>query len=266
MVIEQSAIPPDMGADGNSAPEPDEAQSEMDAEAGSDPSAGRFEARLDADDEVEQDPGSEATPGEHPRRLAGPYAVANLWSSLADLGVPPPPLPTPLRPQLKVFGEGHWGTIESDAHDLYLLRPFLEWIITDWDRRPAFVYSHYGKRRPTSWLTLFVAQGPLAVLTQHIWGGSHTDGVHAAADVAATYHAARLLFRRVEDSPARARLLIHHAGFRQVSSMLDLPPREGDMQLSESDDEMAMRSEGPRRYGSLAELFEAASADLAERP
>jgi hypothetical protein len=198
------------------------------------------------------------------RRLAGPYAVANLWSSLADAGIPPPPLPAHLRPDLVVYGEGHWSTFETDPRSLYRLRPFLEWVICDWDRRPGFVFSHYGRNSPTSFLTLFVAQGPLAVLTQHVWGAAQTDAVHASADIAVTFHATRLLLRRVAGSRAPARLLLHHAGFRQVSTMLDLPPLERAHLKGRgaSAEDNLLHAPSPHRYDSIEQLFEAASAEL----
>jgi hypothetical protein len=205
--------------------------------------------------------------GEGLRRLAGPYAVANLWSHLADAGVPPPPLPAHLRPHLAVYGEAQWGTFATDPRDLYALRPFLEWLICDWDRAPGFVFSHYGRNSPTSFLTFFVAQGPLAVLTQHVWGGTNTDVIHASADIAVTYHATRLLLRRVKGSRAPARLLLHHAGSSDVSTMVDLPALD-------SGDQTRKRAGGaatgpaapasPRRYDSIAALYEAATVELGQ--
>jgi hypothetical protein len=202
---------------------------------------------------------------EQPRRLAGPYAVANLWSHLADAGIPPPPLPALLRPHLVVQGGAQWGTFDTDPRDLYALRPFLEWLLCDWDRRPGLVFSHYGRNSPSSFLTLFVAQGPLAVLTQHVWGGTNTDVIHASADIAVTYHATRLLLRRVAGSRAPARLLLHHAGSRQVSTMVDLPSRDMSDQSGGRDGRVATPpAAGPRRYDSIAALFEAATVELGQ--
>jgi hypothetical protein len=171
-----------------------------------------------------------------------------------------------LRPELVVYGEAHWSTFETDPRDLHALRPFLEWLICDWDRRPGFVFSHYGRNSPTNYLTFFVAEGPLAVLTQHVWGGTNTDVIHASADIAVTYHATRLLLRRVATSRAPARLLVHHAGSRQVSTMVDLPSLEGSDasgKISAGAPEPP-RAPGPRRYDSIAALFEAATVELGQ--
>ena len=108
------------------------------------------------------------------RRLAGPYAVANLWSHLADAGIPPPPLPMHLRPELVVYGEAHWSTFETDPRDLHALRPFLEWLICDWDRRPGFVFSHYGRNSPTNYL--LSRHAPVAAARGHLAGPGAAAG------------------------------------------------------------------------------------------
>lgn len=186
--------------------------------------------------------------------LARNDTIIEMWSRLAEAGVPPPPVPTELVPRIRLVAEGHWATFDVDPLDLFVLRPFVQWAICDWDRRPAFLFGRYDSPARGSMLSLFVARGPVAVIVQHPWDDGELDPVQSAADVAACYEATRLLLKRATPLQPPARQLLHIAVWQDVFTLLDLPEAPEHF-LPEPAEPIY---HAPRRYTCLAELFAAA--------
>jgi hypothetical protein len=187
-------------------------------------------------------------------QLARTSTISDMWATIAEAGIPPPPVPVELVPQVRPVAELHWGTLEVDPLDLYVLRPFVQWAICDWDRRPAFLFGRYNSPSRGSLLTLFVARGPFAVLVQHPWAADDLDPVETAADAAACYTATRLLLDGMATLEPPARRLLHIHVAQDVFTMLDLPEAPEHF-LPEPAEPIY---HAPRRYDSLPELFAAA--------
>ena len=191
-------------------------------------------------------------------RLARTDTIADFWSTLAEAGVPPPPVPTELVPSVRRIHDWHWSTFDVDPLDLYVLRPFVQWAILNWDRQPAFLFGRYDSVASASVLTLFVARGPIAVLAQHPWGDASVDPVLGVAEVAATYEATRLLVDRIAKLEPPARTLLHIASMQDIYTMLDLPEGSGYF-LPEPAEEIL---HAPHQYESMDALFAAALETL----
>lgn len=195
-------------------------------------------------------------PGE---RLARTETMLDFWACLGEAGIPPPPVPAEVLPAVVPRGKWHWGTFDVDPLDLFVLRPFVEWTIVHWDRKPAFLFGRYDSIASSTLLTLFVSRGPVAVLAQHTWREPDADPMAAAADVAATYEASRLLLDTVDQHDGPARLLLHIASAQDVFTLLDLPaPPEYYVP-----EPAEVIQHAPRRFDCLDDLFQAASEFLA---
>lgn len=186
--------------------------------------------------------------------LARTDTISDMWATLAEAGVPPPPVPVELVPKVRPVGDRHWGTFEVDALDLYVLRPFVQWAICDWDRQPAFLFGRYDSPSRGSMLSLFVARGPVAVLVQHPWAVEDVDPVENAAEVAACFEATRILLDRAAVLEPPARRLLNIAIRQDVFTMLDLPEAPEHF-LPEPAEPIY---HAPRRYESVPALFAAA--------
>jgi hypothetical protein len=186
--------------------------------------------------------------------LARTDTISDMWATLAEAGVPPPPVPVELVPKVRPVGDRHWGTFDVDPLDLYVLRPFVQWAICDWDRQPAFLFGRYDSPSRGSTLSLFVARGPVAVLVQHPWAVEDDDPVENAAEVAACFEATRLLLDRAAVLEPPARRLLNIAIRQDVFTMLDLPEAPEHF-LPEPAEPIY---HAPRRYESVPELFAAA--------
>jgi hypothetical protein len=181
--------------------------------------------------------------------------MLEFWAALGEAGIPPPPVPAEVRPAVIPRGNWHWGTFDIDPLDLFVLRPFVEWTVLQWDRKPAFLFGRYDSIASSTLLTLFVARGPVAVLAQHSWREPDADPMAGAADVAATYEASRLFLETVTHLEGPARLLLHVASAQDVFTLLDLPlPSEYFLP-----EPAEMVQHAPRRYDCLDALFQAAS-------
>jgi hypothetical protein len=191
-------------------------------------------------------------------KMARTETISDMWATLAEAGVPPPPVPLEVAPKVRQVANLHWGTFEVDPLDLYVLRPFVEWVICEWDRQPAFLFGRYDSAARASVLTLFVSRGPVAVLAQHPWDDDAVHPVLGAAEVAATYEATRLLLDRATPLRPPARFLLHVASSQDVFTLLDLP--EAPEHFLPAPAEPIYHA--PRRYEGLEDLFSAAVESL----
>jgi hypothetical protein len=187
-------------------------------------------------------------------KLARTETISDMWATIAEAGVPPPPVPLEIAHKVRQVAKLHWSTFEVDPLDLYVLRPFVEWAICEWDRQPAFLFGRYDSAARASVLTLFVSRGPVAVLAQHPWDDDDVHPVLGAAEVAATYEATRLLLDRATSLRPPARLMLHVASSQDVFTLLDLP--EAPVHFLPEPAEPIYHA--PRRYQCLEDLFTAA--------
>jgi hypothetical protein len=192
--------------------------------------------------------------------LARTDTTSAMWATLAEAGIPPPPVPVELVPMVRPVGDRHWGTFDVDPLDLYVLRPFVQWAICDWDRQPAFLFGRYDSPSRGSMLSLFVSRGPVALLVQHPWAVDDIDPVENVAELAACFEATRLLLERAALLEPPARLLLNIAIRQDVFTMLDLPAAP-EHYLPEPAEPIY---HAPRRYESVPELFAAAFDALAD--
>lgn len=184
----------------------------------------------------------------------------DLFAQATAENIAPPAVPASLQPSVRTLGDWAWGTLDFSPRAHYFLPQHLVWLLTDWDRRPLYLFSHGGHGVNSYSLNVTVAVGDVAVYAQASYGGVYSDRDVEVAD-------ADSLFRRIDGviaaahPDALARWLVVCSTYRGVYLLVDLtdvrmpaqpfePPRAlepGDFASSKRDGEVKLFAEARRR-------------------
>jgi hypothetical protein len=155
----------------------------------------------------------------------GADALVDLWATLGDAGVAPPPVPPQCREQLTVLGPWWWGSALMHPIAMYMFDAS-EDLLGSWDRGPLFALSHAGHGINSYGLSLAVASGPVAAFVQHSFGGGYADPVRDLDDIAMTYGRLHQVIAATQaDAGTPARWLLLMSNYRMVYQLVDLERR-----------------------------------------
>jgi hypothetical protein len=129
------------------------------------------------------------------------------WDDLVAVfrgaGLPVPPVPEDLRPELSRLEEWMWSTQPIERWDLYDPYPFLRDLTLDGPDRISM--AHVGQGVNSYFLTIQAIVGPVAVFAQVGWGGAYMDSASRAAELADQYRQVEDLLEAARAWPAAGR-------------------------------------------------------------
>jgi hypothetical protein len=118
---------------------------------------------------------------------SGSEGWVDLCLTLADAGLPAPPVPGGFHPALKVREPWMWSTRpDIDRLGMYRFDGYLKEVLEDSAGDYAAV-SHGGHGINSYGLTLQIVRGDVAVLVQHGFGGGYSNAVGDRCRIAETY-------------------------------------------------------------------------------
>lgn len=164
--------------------------------------------------------------------MTGKGAVTDMLEATLGDDIAPPSVPGSLRPALSVLGDWQWGTREFSPIDHYFLPNHLTWLLTEWDRRPLYLFCHAGHGFNSYSLNATIAVGEIAIYAQANYGGAFGNREEDTAS-------ANSLFRKVDSITAsahadeKARWLVVCSDFRNLFLLVNLAELDRLGQLPE---------------------------------
>ncbi|GAA3453387.1 hypothetical protein GCM10018962_52200 [Dactylosporangium matsuzakiense] len=156
-----------------------------------------------------------------------PYA--EMTTAFTSSRLPVPPVPEPLRPQLRTVRDWCWSTRDIDAFAMYMFdRDFLSAVLSG--SVPDYVaVSHAGHGVNSYAVNYHLVCGPLAVIMQVGWGGIYTDNAAASQRLGEYWRRCMALHARGADASG-GRILCVFSHLRGISACGPLPqPSDGDV-------------------------------------
>jgi hypothetical protein len=144
-------------------------------------------------------------------------AWEDLVETFASSGLPTPPVPRPLRSELRSPEPWCWTTRDIDPFRMYMFdEAFAEDILAN--RVPDYAaVSHAGHGVNSYAINYHLVHGQLAILMQTGWGGVYTDNGEAAERLARLWGRVDAMLQRTPPA-VEDRLLVIYSGLRGVSA------------------------------------------------
>jgi hypothetical protein len=116
-------------------------------------------------------------------------------------GLPIPPVPRSLRPELQAFGPWNWGTRDCSPEIMYHLEPRLLKRLIAGDVPHLMAISHFGHGINSYAITYCLVYRGLALLVQEGWGGVYMNSQAQAASLAELFGHCQALIDRADAHP-----------------------------------------------------------------
>jgi len=144
----------------------------------------------------------------------------SLRTFLDDQFLPQPPLLDTFAPRIRQCSELSWGTEFLSPMDLYLFD--VRYALGEIRAAPQVFHLSVAGHGMNSWgLNLLVRLGPVAVFTQHAWGGIYQSRARARESVATTFELVTQSVSRVTHPMAPLRYVACYSEFRGHCRIVD---------------------------------------------